>query len=86
MIRGMLYDYTGKEINIEDKEIVWSLSNENYIEFGSVENSRVEIKLKDELSQVPSDNYTILKATLKEWGDYDLEAYLPLPIRLSKDY
>jgi hypothetical protein len=52
----------------------------------------------DTVKSIPEDNYTILRATLKSareykkenepdgWGDYDLLAYLPLPIRISKDY
>lgn len=44
-------------------------------------------------AKVPENNFTILKATLKKssgnnngWGDFDLEAYLPVPIRKSKQY
>lgn len=58
----------------------------------------IEIQLLDTVKSIPKDNYTILRATLKSareyekadepdgWGDYDLLAYLPLPIRISKDY
>lgn len=58
----------------------------------------IEVQLLDTVKSIPKDNYTILRATLKSvreyekadepdgWGDYDLLAYLPLPIRISKDY
>ena len=58
----------------------------------------IEVQLLNTVKSIPEDNYTILRATLKSareyekadepdgWGDYDLLAYLPLPIRISKDY
>lgn len=47
-----------------------------------------------ELSDLLQTNYCILQATLKKdngagnggWGDYDLKAYLPIPIRTSTKY
>ena len=56
--------------------------------------NKQEIKLKNGIDTVPIDNFAILKATLHKqgiagdngWGDYDLEAYLPIPIRLNKNY
>ena len=49
----------------------------------------VELQLKKIFTEeegLPKDNYSILKATLKDWGDYNLEAYLPIPIRSDKKY
>jgi hypothetical protein len=45
--------------------------------------NKVEIKLTNS-PMVP--NYNILQATLKGFGDYDLIAYLPIPIRSEKEY
>lgn len=60
---------------------------------GNKQNDLIEIKLKDSVVAVPDNNYTILKAVLKSartndqgWGDYDLYAYLPIPIRSSRKY
>lgn len=110
MVQARLYDYTGQEIpNLELRDIQWSLDeskldnnnvndnvlSNNYIEIvPQAEKNKVEIKLKDNVTSVPVDNYTVLKAVLKAssgvgddgWGDYDLYAYLPIPIRSSRDY
>ena len=110
MVQARLYDYTGQEIpNLEIRDIQWSLdeskldnanTNDNvlsndYIEIiPQTEKNKVEIKLKDSVTSVPINNYTVLKAVLKAssgvgddgWGDYDLYAYLPIPIRSSRDY
>ena len=48
-----------------------------------IDKNKVEIKLTNS-SMVP--NYNILQATLKGFGDYDLIAYLPIPIRSEKGY
>ena len=49
---------------------------------------------ESELAALLQTNYCILQATLKKdngagnggWGDYDLKAYLPIPIRTSSEY
>lgn len=103
--RARLYDYKGNEIeDIESKNIVWSwqdkdnewinLSVDNAGISILTEKNRVELKLKDSPKEVPANNYSILKATLKKsvqsgdggWGDFDLNAYLPIPIRSSRKY
>ena len=55
--------------------------------------NKIELQLLDSIEDVPNDNYTILEAILKAsdgnnngWGDYDLHAYLPIPIRTSRKY
>ena len=110
IVQARLYDYTGKEIpNLETKNIQWSLSekeldnedaNDNILEnnffkiIPQKEKNKVEIQLKDSVTSVPNNNFTVLKAVLKAskqagdtgWGDYDLYAYLPIPIRSSRKY
>lgn len=103
--RARLYDYKGNEIeDIESKNIVWSWQDKDneWINLSVndagistlAEKNRVELTLKDSPEEVPADNYSILKATLKKsvqsgdggWGDFDLNAYLPIPIRSSRKY
>lgn len=102
MVKARLYDYTGKEIpNLNIRDIHWSLGeNENiylnnYIKIIPQANKdEVEVQLLDKVTSVPNDNFTVLRATLKAsdgvgddgWGDYDLTAYLPIPIRSSRKY
>ena len=51
-------------------------------------------ELETNVTAVPQENFAILKATLHKqfsddgngWGDYDLCAYLPIPIRKSRNY
>ena len=58
------------------------------------ERNKVEIQLLDTVISIPENNYTVLKAVLRKststgdggWGDYDLYAYLPIPIRSSRKY
>lgn len=89
-VQAKLYDYTGKDITnkIDYENLSWDFVNRhNYIkdEFFNKVDNKVEIQLKEGIPSVPSDNYTILKATLDNWGDYKLEAYLPIPIRLNRE-
>lgn len=94
MVKARLYDYTGKEIpNLNIKDIHWSLDEKkdtdsnNYIKIIPQTNKdEVEIQLLDEIKEVPNNNFTVLRATLNGWGDYDLNAYLPIPIRSSRKY
>jgi hypothetical protein len=48
-------------------------------------NNKVEIDFYDNDYKLGS-NYHILQATLEGFGDYNLTAYLPIPIRLKKQY
>ena len=60
---------------------------------GNQRNDLIEIQINLDLTEVPNDNYTVLKARLASariseegFGDYDLYAYLPIPIRINKNY
>lgn len=52
-------------------------------------NFTVELQLKKTFTAeegLPQDNYSVLKASLTDWGDYKLDAYLPIPIRSDEKY
>lgn len=97
-VEATLYDYTGKKLDISDRAIEWSLttdgeddgvhSDDGYIIINSTDSNKTKLQFNPDkpLAEVPDDNYTILKAVLTDWGDFDLEAYLPIPIRSSIDY
>lgn len=93
-----LYDYEGKDLTelIEGKNITWSFINglQDISLMTPKSKKKNECELQLELTAMPNVNYTILKATLPKnsstetsgWGDYDLHAYLPIPIRSDKKY
>ena len=88
IVRARLYDNKGEEINITGKHIDWSISGFEGISDAPIPDAKdkYELKLKQSIKEIPDNNYAIVQATLKEWGDYDLISYLPVPIRLSKAY
>lgn len=86
-VEATLYDYTGKKLDISKRTIKWSLTYDKYVSFvNKTETSQNNLQFSKTITEVPDDNYTILKAVLTDWGDFDLEAYLPIPIRSSIDY
>lgn len=86
-VEATLYDYTGKKLDISDRTIEWSLTYSNYVSFtDGTKSNKKDLQFSKIITEVPEDNYTILKAVLTNWGDFDLEAYLPIPIRSSIDY
>lgn len=99
MARARLYDYEGKEIDgLENRDITWSWqdgdTDSRITLVPQVANNLVELQLQDSVTAVPTDHYSILKATLSKntsnddggWGDYDLVAHLPIPIREDDQY
>lgn len=98
IVRARLYDYTGKEITgLETKDISWSVNQPNHVTIISRTNkNEIELQLADFMTDViPTNHFAIVKATLKEqysndsdegWGDYELCAYLPIPVRKSRKY
>lgn len=83
------------EEKLENDDKTDNVVENDYIKIiPQAEKNKVEIQLKDSVDKVPEDNFTILKAVLKAssgvgddgWGDYDLFAYLPIPIRSSRNY
>lgn len=83
-VTARLYDYANQEIDISGKNISWSWkTNDGKIaieETGKTES----IYLKSTSSAVDA-SYNILQASM-EWGDWDLIAYLPIPIRSASNY
>lgn len=84
MVTARLYDYNNIEVPINNHNIQWAFKSGTGMSITlQTDNNKVEIKLTNS-SMVP--NYNILQATLKGFGDYDLIAYLPIPIRSEKEY
>lgn len=92
IVQARLYDSLGKEIDINGKTISWEIQNNENIVAIPITGTPNEAELKfvegKQPSSVPDNNYTILKASLPKnndkdegWGDYALDAYLPIPIR-----
>ena len=89
-VKAMLYDYTGKEIDYlaQGATITWEVLNNGGsqdIHIKGFANEEV-VELQFTGTEMPEANYTILQATLKDWGDFVLTAKLPIPVRLSKTY
>ena len=90
---AMLTDSKGQEMQIDGSKVTWSWhtksdNNNIYIESLDVAGNPKAIGWNNNTSPstVKKDNYCILKATLEDWGDYTLEAYLPIAISASPDY
>lgn len=88
-VRARLYDYDNNEINLltTKGEITWSWKEEDESPLIDIvttnDNTRVQLISRVE-EVVP--NYHILKATLTGVGDCKLIAYLPIPLKASKEY
>lgn len=96
-IQAKLYDAANAELNLASlgAEVQWGWKdnyNNSYMNIlTDPENPyRVTINLLGGRTTVPTDNYAILQATLKNWvssnGSYDLVAFLPIPIKLNNTY
>lgn len=85
---AQLYDYNNKLVNIDDSSINWTILNNNNclaIRNGSTnKNNQKEIALL--VNSFSNIQAPILQATLKDFGDYDLIAYLSLPIKKNDNY
>lgn len=101
VVTARLYDYENNEIDISNYDIQWSWKNSltaigkpeliehyNYSSDGeNVIKYKQELKVKSDVSESNIiNNFHILQATLSGWGDYELVAYLPIPIRVSAEY
>lgn len=96
VVTARLYDYEGQEVTDKITngvgKITWSWANSNKEPIMSYLPKEETVKSDLNLSwnkatvtlgtsTVPKENYHVLKATLKGWGDYPLDAYLPIPIK-----
>ena len=95
LVEAKLYDNKGQEISSEElkdcsytQEVLHYPENVSYAMCSTTDIKNIfELKLiNTNLTSVPENNCDILKVTLKGWGDQDLEAYLPIPIRLNAEY
>jgi hypothetical protein len=84
-VTARLYDYENEEIDISNQNIEWGFK----VSDGKINLVQTDAKQTIELQLANSNsitsNYNILQATLKGWGNFDLIAYLPIPIRTSAD-
>lgn len=86
-ITARLYDYENKPVPLEGYTINWKLVNEStQIEIVNTTTTQPSTEIQLINDPVLSRNFNILQATLKNFGDYDLIAYLPLPIRADTSY
>lgn len=97
VVTARLYDYENNEVDISSYNISWGWKNPLSIELITQQeyspDGVAKIGYKRELKPASGasinnikNNFHILQATLTGWGDYDLIAYLPIPIRTSKEY
>lgn len=87
-VTARLYDYENKEVDLSKYTIEWTIKNQEGMSLRRTENNenyKREIVLSSSLNIMQS-NYNILQATLTDFGDFDLVAYLPLPIRSNTSY
>lgn len=86
-VTARLYDYENKPVSLEGYTINWELVNEStQIEIVNTTTTQPSTEIQLINDPVLSRNFNILQATLKNFGDYDLIAYLPLPIRADTSY
>lgn len=94
-ITGLLYDSAGKEQDLTGKTIEWGFVN-------PADTSSDVLSTLTGLSLIDGDDNAnkklkattslgintmcIVQATLMDWGDYKLTAYLPIPIRNSNEH
>jgi hypothetical protein len=84
-------------MDISDKDIEWSFveptnSSKDLIDSDNAKLTLIEMDDKNYRRKITLNNnltiddLIILKATIKDWGDFQLTAFLPIPIRASSDY
>lgn len=89
-ITARLYDYENKEVDLTGRSITWSWkTSDEKITFPDQDENNIsnntsptqELKLTGSIGA----SYNILQAKVN-WGDHDLLAYLPIPIRAANTY
>lgn len=104
-VSAYLYDYNNELQDISQRDITWSIENNNGCfglsdingEGGGGPTNRREIKwvgertfgtLENPIVQAPIIHAILPKKSNDNngWGDYDLHAYLPLPVKKNKNY
>lgn len=88
-VTARLYDYENNEVDLTDyaDKITWSwkdTTTAKNIQIGSSKGITIPLTYTGGASL--TYNYNILQATLTGWGNFVLEAYLPVPVRKKIDY
>lgn len=94
IVRARLYDYNNKLVDLTNYTLNWKITSgltdapgtkvKEPIPIG--QNDARELQLYSSVQTVPTDNYDILQVTVTNFGDYELTAYLPLPIKVNTTY
>lgn len=92
--KARLYDYNNQLVDLTNYTLEWEITAGLTSDAGQYsriipitdQNDMVELQTYTTVTSVPQNNYDILKVTVTDFGDYDLIAYLPLPIRETTDY
>lgn len=95
-VTARLYNSCGQEEDISKKEIVWSfLDPIDSEQDRAISNSKISILTNQTTpnkvtlacnTDLNIQDLYILKATIKDWGDYELTAYLPIPLSSDAKY
>lgn len=100
-VTARLYNFQNQEVDISNRAIKWAWKGytstqtaQMKYEVDTVQKNKVNINLLSTNIKPDNSNYSILQCTLEKWvnddqngwGDYDLVAYLPIPIRSSNEY
>lgn len=89
-VTARLYDYENREVDLSSyaEKIIWSWkTSDGLIEIGGG-STGISKNLVYRGSSSLEYSYNILQAKLTGWGNYDLVAYLPIPIRkdITRNY
>ena len=81
-----LYDYENNEVDISTRTIQWSWKvYDNQIKIDDNTKDKQTVKLISNTTIVPEKNFNILQVTVSPWGNGNLIAYLPIPIRKDEN-
>lgn len=97
VLTARLYDADNKEQSLDECEISWSWYKTSrkegeaiHIDIGQpyMDENNITYKHKCELkaNQLTIDELYIIQCSVLGWGNYELVAYLPIPIRASANY
>lgn len=79
--RAQLYDNQGKEITNFSDNVSWAWSlNKTFSNVCIEDKDKQNCKLRVSTFSSLMDNLIILSVLVKGWGDYDLQAFYPIPI------
>lgn len=84
-VTARLYDHENKEVDLSEYSIDWNILNSEEITYNVI-TSPYQIELQVANNPNMTSNYGILQAKLTNFGDFELIAYLPLPIRSDTNY